>query len=34
MNFFNKKNQRKIVAVIAILCVILMVVPLLSSFVQ
>jgi hypothetical protein len=33
MNFFNKKTQRKIVAVIALLCVILMVVSLLAYIV-
>lgn len=33
MNFFNKKTQKKIIAVIAILCVLLMVVPLFASIV-
>ncbi len=33
MNFFNKKTQRKIVAAIALLCVILMVVSLLAYIV-
>jgi hypothetical protein len=33
MNFFNKKTQRKIVAAVALLCVILMVVSLLAYIV-
>ncbi len=32
MNFFNRKTQKKIVVAIAILCVLLMVISLLSSF--
>lgn len=33
MNFFNKKTQKKIVMVIAIICVLLMVVPLFAAIV-